>query len=151
MTDDPTGKPKGMNTGYIIAGVLVLALIVWGIYARNQKNKTADDNQSTNQEQSSNASPTSTEESVDFDLVKVDLSYEKAIKAYPYRFQFSKCSGTPGTLTVKKGSIVMLDNRDAVAHTFKANNQTFKIAGYGYALLKTSAITNANITCDGGG
>ena len=45
----------------------------------------------------------------------------------------------------------MLDNRDSVAHTIVADKQTFKIAGFDYALLKTFTISNTNITCDGGG
>lgn len=86
------------------------------------------------------------------------LSYGEAIKAYKYRFQFVNCHGNPGMISVKKGDPVMLDNRDAVAHTIKANGQSFRIAAYDYALVYPSIVTKdnvdltlSNLTCDGGG
>ena len=68
------------------------------------------------------------------------------------------CHGNPGTISVKRNTAVMLDNRDKVAHTIKANGQTFRIAGYDYALIYPATVTKdnidltlSNVTCDGGG
>lgn len=151
------GSPNGMNKkyAYIVAGLIVLAIIVWAIYAGNNQNNgdlgngAGDSNNALSPANTSTSPTTGT-------TPPVDLSYEKAIKAYPYRFQFTLCHGNPGTLTVKRGSIVMMDNRDPKAHTFKADKETFNIKGYGYALLHTDVLTGANntvtnITCDGGG
>jgi hypothetical protein len=77
------------------------------------------------------------------------LSYEAAIKAYPERFQFSQCQGTPASISVKKGSPVMLDNRDAVAHTISADTQTFKLAGYGYDVFYPAVLGKLPVSCDG--
>ncbi len=79
------------------------------------------------------------------------LSYGEAIKAYPYRYQFVNCSANPGTMSVKVNSYVMLDNRDKVAHTIKANGQTFKIAALDYQILRPRIEGDTFITCDGGG
>ena len=142
------------RAAYLVAGVVVLILAALGVYSFTHR-----DNESSNTAQSpvqqDNASTTvataDTSTPASSGRAAAKLAYGDAIKAYPYRFQFSQCHGTPGTMAVKKGSIVMLDNRDPIAHTIVADSQTFKIAGYDYALLHTSALTNINITCDGGG
>ena len=139
---------------YVGAGVVMLALIALAIFAYTHRNPEVAENtvQPTNQNNANNVVlpvATSTEPTTPVGTKK--LSYGDAIKKYPYRFQFVNCSGNPGTIAVKQGSIVMLDNRDKVAHTIKADSQTFRIAGYDYALLHTSVISNVNILFDGGG
>ncbi len=139
---------------YTVLAIAILAIGAWAIYAYNQQNKNAANNsgQAPVQDNSNNTvSPAATSTPQTGSVVPKKLPYGAAINTYPYRFQFSQCHGNPGQLAVKKGTVVMLDNRDSIAHTFKADSQTFKIAGYDYALLKTSAISNVNITCDGGG
>lgn len=143
-----TPQETNKTVVYSIVGIIVLGLIGWAIYSFNNKGNNevvTTDNQTVQDKIPVDATSTPPTGS------QTRLSYGDAIKAYPYRFQFSNCSGNPGTLAVKKGSVVMLDNRDAVSHTIKADKQTFKIAAYDYALLHTSALSNTNITCDGGG
>ncbi|MBI5530791.1 MAG: hypothetical protein HY918_04855 [Candidatus Doudnabacteria bacterium] len=79
------------------------------------------------------------------------LSYGDAIKAYPYRFQFVNCSANPGTMSVKKNSPVMLDNRDKTAHTIKVSGQSIRIAPYDYQILYARTEGISVMTCDGGG
>jgi len=68
-----------------------------------------------------------------------------------YRFQFSHCSGTPGSLTVKAGKYFLLDNRDAQSHTFAVAGQSYSIGGYGAAVAAVWKTGTFQITCDGGG
>jgi hypothetical protein len=150
-SNEDNQKDKSNKTyTYIAAGIVILALAGWAIYSYSHQNSNGAQQASTVAGTAGSAqSATSTGQSSVPAAKK--LSYGDAINTYPYRFQFSQCHGNPGALSVKKGSIVMLDNRDPIAHTFVADSQTFKIAGYDYALLHTSVITNINITCDGGG
>jgi hypothetical protein len=143
----PTSNGTKKTYTYIAAALIVLAIVVWGVYEYNHQNSGTQ--QSLQQNNSNNtpavtSTPTSTPANV-----AGKLSYGDAIKAYPERFQFKLCQGTPASIAVKRGTPVMLDNRDATAHTFKANTQTFRIAGYDYAVLYPSVIGNLAVTCDG--
>ena len=68
-----------------------------------------------------------------------------------YRFQFSHCTGTPGSLVVKAGKYFLLDNRDAQSHTFAVAGQSYSVGGYGAAVAAVWKIGTFQITCDGGG
>ncbi len=68
-----------------------------------------------------------------------------------YRFQFTHCSGTPGSLVVKAGKYFLLDNRDAKPHTFAVAGQSYSIGGYGAAVAAVWKTGTYPITCDGGG
>lgn len=152
-------KTKGKKTAYtIIAIIVVLVLLAWGIYAKTHKNQPVQTTSQpvTGQQQSLNnaTTATSTATSTPANTAKTPapakkLSYGDAIKAYPERFQFAQCQGTPATISVKKGTPVMLDNRDAVSHNFKVAAQTFKIAGYNYSVFYTSVVGSFYVTCDG--
>jgi hypothetical protein len=155
---------------YSIFGIVVVLVIVWAVYAKSHKPATSpsikltDITQNTPQQTPNQVAPvnaTSTPvsippvpkpavpPSIKPSPVVNKLSYGDAIKAYPERFQFSSCQGTPISITVKKGAQIMLDNRDSVAHTFKADSQTFKISGYDYAILHTSVVGSSSVACDG--
>jgi hypothetical protein len=82
----------------------------------------------------------------------LDLSYTEALNLFGgYRFQFSDCSGTPGTLNLTKGATFLLDNRDAVAHTIKVGTQSYSVGAYGYRIASASTKGANQITCDGKG
>jgi hypothetical protein len=68
-----------------------------------------------------------------------------------YRFQFSRCTGTPGNLVVKSGKYFLLDNRDAQAHIFAFAGQSHSIGAYGAAVAAIWKTGTFQITCDGGG
>lgn len=128
---------------YWAVGIVAVAILIWAVYAQMQKNNAG--NKASEQDSLSRV-PTTTP--LDANGTK-KLSYGDAIKAYPNRFQFSKCLGTPAVIAVKKGTPVMLDNRDAVAHSFKADTQTFRISGYDYTILYPQVIGNLPVSCDG--
>jgi uncharacterized membrane protein len=136
---------------YIAAGVVVLAVIAWGIYAYNHNGTQIGTEQAPQQANSNNAAavatstPTSTPASV-----AGKLSYGAAIQKYTERFQFSNgCQGTPATIAVRKGTPVMLDNRNAAAITIKADTQTFKIASYNYDVFYPEVLGNLVVNCNG--
>ncbi len=143
-----------MNKKYTYAavGVAALALIIWGIYALSDKNSQNNAQQAAQSGSSGGAAvatttPTSTPASAAVPAQK--LSYEAALKAYPERFQFDQCQGTPATIAVRKGTPVMLDNRDPAAHVFKADTRTYDIAGYGYDVFYPEVLGNLTVSCDG--
>lgn len=81
--------------------------------------------------------------------------YIDALKIYKtsgYYFQFLKCHGQPGSLTIKKGKKFMLDNRDSVSHKIAFTGQSYRIGGYGFAIATAPLKPGTYfITCDGGG
>ncbi|MEK7545462.1 MAG: hypothetical protein AAB554_00120 [Patescibacteria group bacterium] len=68
-----------------------------------------------------------------------------------YRFQFTDCHGSPGTLTVKRGKYFLLDNRDEKAVTIGLAGQSYKIGPYGVAVAAVWKAGTHQITCNGGG
>lgn len=68
-----------------------------------------------------------------------------------YRFQFSGCHGTPGSLVVKAGKYFLLDNRDAKAITIAVAGQSYKIGAYSAAVAAVWKVGTHQITCNGGG
>jgi hypothetical protein len=147
---DQNGPNGGMdkNIIYTVVGIVVVLLIVWAVYAQTHKNGSSQ-NASQNTSQSSSGSNANTEPTTTPQTGSKNLSYGDAIKAYPERFQFTGCHGTPNSIAVKKGTAVMLDNRDTVAHTIKADSQTFYLPKLSYAILHTSVIENVPVLCDG--
>lgn len=80
------------------------------------------------------------------------ITYGQAVNDYgDQRFQFSSCHGTPGSLTMKQGSTVMLDNRDDKARTVQFGTLTYKLPAYGFKLATASELGDVAILCDGGG
>jgi len=146
---------------WYIAGAVVLVLLIVFVAMRNSSQNggqsgNSQDNPSLDQMAGSGAPMP--EGSGSPSPAPGKLSYGAAINAYKFRFQFTQCHASPGMLSVEKNSPVMFDNRDKVAHTFKANGQTFKIAALDYAIIypqlptgATANLANSNMTCDGGG
>ncbi len=67
------------------------------------------------------------------------------------RFQFVGCAGNPGTLSIKKGTNFMLDNRDNKTHIFGIGKNTYTLKAYDFALVNVKIAGDYFITCDGGG
>ncbi len=153
--NDQNGQQNQNNKTYTYVGIIILILVIAavGIYTYNHKknNGTGSNGDSSLQGIPDNIvgqTPTSTDSSVS-GSGSGKLSYGDAIKKYTTRFQFSKCLGTPASIVIKKGSPVMLDNRDTVARTIVADKQTFRIGAYDYAILYPQVIGNMAVTCDG--
>ncbi|MEI6510442.1 MAG: hypothetical protein WCO25_00180 [Candidatus Uhrbacteria bacterium] len=84
--------------------------------------------------------------------VDVPLNYGDAVNEYgDVRFQFVACHGTPGSMVAKKGSVMMLDNRDDKAHVIAMGAATYKLKALDYALAIASETGDLQVTCDGGG
>ncbi len=151
---------NNLNKKYAFAAMAVIIIVAIGIgtyyRANNSKNKSLDTNGVSQNgleglEPGTGAPiPESTPTTTGSSSSK-KLSYGEAIKKYPFRFQFINCSANPGSMSVKRNTPVMLDNRDKTAHTIKANGQTIRIAGYDYQILYPKTEGESFITCDGGG
>lgn len=84
--------------------------------------------------------------------VDVPLNYGDAINAYgDVRFQFVSCNGSPGSMVTKKGSVIMLDNRDNKAHVIAMGKATYNVKALDYALAIANETGDLQVTCDGGG
>lgn len=82
------------------------------------------------------------------------LTFDEAYQTYAasgFRFEFASCRGRPGSISMKKGTKFMLDNRDNAAHKFVVGSKTYNIGAYGFAIATASDVGTYNITCDGGG
>lgn len=82
------------------------------------------------------------------------LTYDQALQTYGsggnnYRYQFApNCQPVPSSLTFKRGSRFMLDNRDEVAHTFKIGNQTIRLNKFAFAVVTARQTGDLDIKCD---
>lgn len=84
--------------------------------------------------------------------VNLPVNYGDAVNEYgDNRFQFVACGGTPGRMVVKKGAVVMLDNRDAKARTIAVGSATYAVKAQEYVLAIANEVGDLQITCDGGG
>ncbi len=83
------------------------------------------------------------------------LSYVQALNQYRTQgayFQFVKCRGNPGSLSLKQGTKLMFDNRDTVAHRIGIDKlTTYHVDPYGFAVISAPVAGQYYITCDGGG
>lgn len=114
--------------------------------------QTAGQNQTSN---SASGTPATTTPAVAAPK-NTSLAFTNALKTYQYRIQFDQCHGTvnlvgTGILSVKKGSKVMLDNRDDAAHTIAFAGQSVKVAANDFAIVTAGKSGTFNVTCDGGG
>lgn len=87
-------------------------------------------------------------------MLSVTKSYKDSLDIYGKsgaRFEFSKCSGTPGTLNIKRNGKFMIDNRDGIGHTIAIAGKSYYLGAYGFAIVSVQKSGSYNITCDGGG
>lgn len=84
-------------------------------------------------------------------------AYQKALDTYAFRIQFKDCHGigeppaVGGSLVLKKGTKLMLDNRDKVAHTIAFKGVSVRVGAENFAVVTASVLGIYNVTCDGGG
>lgn len=158
---------------YIIGGAVVVAVVLVIVFAKNRPESLKNEQNKQDEgvattEKAVSSTPTSTETSVQKTVTpKVTApapkpavskpapqSYTDAIEKYKssgYYIQFYPCQATPGSLIVKQGSKIMLDNRDSKAHSIGIKNDKYLIASYGYAIATLNVIGTNYVTCDGGG
>jgi hypothetical protein len=159
-------------TNYIVGGVVLLIVIIVVVLAKNGSVQTP---KSINEEErasdkvdqvvSTTASSTTqiekkTTPKAVSPVTKPSVSkpapqsYTDAIEKYKnsgYYIQFFPCQATPGSLIVKQGSKIMLDNRDSKAHSIGIKSDKYLIASYNYAIATLNVIGTNYVTCDGGG
>ncbi len=133
---------------YVLLGVLI-GVVVYGLVASNTPQPAPQ------------PAPVANTASPHADVVIGGETEAKPSPNYPtkalpyiengYRFQFSGCHGTPGSLVVKVGKYFLLDNRDAKAHTIAVAGQSYSVGAYGAAVAAVWKAGTYNITCDGGG
>ncbi len=136
---------------YVLLGVLI-GIVVYGLAARTAKAPQPE----------TPLPPAETAPPADIVIGgETEAAPSVSGKAYPkaslpyiengYRFQFSNCRGTPGSLVVKAGKYFLLDNRDATSHTIAVAGKSYSVGSYGAAVAAVWKPGTYNITCDGGG
>jgi len=83
--------------------------------------------------------------------VKPVQQYVKALETYQFRIQFDKCQASPGTITLKEGLPILLDNRGANTLVLKFGKQSYSVLGYDYLIAPAPTPGTYTITCNGGG
>lgn len=84
-------------------------------------------------------------------------AYQQALDKYTFRIQFKDCRGigeppsAGGSLVLKKGTPLMLDNRDKIAHTIAFKGVSVKVGAENFAIVTPTVLGIYNVTCDGGG
>ncbi len=145
-------QQRNMYIAYIVVGVIVIIVIIaWAVHVHRKNEAAMQATTSMESQPAMSPTPSPTATTASGTNPAAASTYGQEVAAHPYRIQFVSCHGTPGTMQVAKGDVVMLDNRDAKSHVIEADSQTFTIPGYGWVLLHTSAVESSNVTCDGGG
>lgn len=171
--------PKIVISLIIFLAVVVLIFVINKVIQKNDKNKLEDDyltwknNSTTTIEaglttttlETATTTPTtvkkttitkktttptksaSTSLSATNDYLKARSTYQTS----GYYFQFLNCKGAPGILTAKKGTKLMLDNRDDKMRKIVFIGKLYNINAYGYAIVTADKLGKHYITCDGGG
>lgn len=79
-------------------------------------------------------------------------SYTNALNTYRkngHRFQFVNCVATPASITLKKGTQFMIDNRDNKMHQITIGAKTYVLRPYDFAIASIGKAGSYNINCDG--
>ncbi len=136
-----------------VVGIVLIGLIIYQMREQNEYSNSTNQNPPAAMSDSNTTSTSSTPVSTGTSKAN-NNAYNAALAIYQksgYRFQFSGCHGTPGTMAIGVGNKYMLDNRDNKAHTIKVGPYSYKLAAYGYAVVTATNKGINNITCDGGG
>ncbi|MBI5134933.1 hypothetical protein HZA86_01710 [Candidatus Uhrbacteria bacterium] len=160
MAREMNSQQKWM-IGIAIAAVAILAALAWNrYYYQSEEPVTQQQNQYGAPQAglpSAPSAPTYQRTRTGAPTARVD-SYQDALDKYGdngtgYMFQFSNCSGNPGSLTMKVGAPFLIDNRDAQEHSFVISGIGFgqNIDGYDFAVWRATKVGTYMITCDGGG
>lgn len=113
---------------------VVIALIGFGLWSLRGDSTVVPAN-TTNTATSENTATTTTSNAV-------PLSYAQAlVKFKDARLQLNdNCQASPNNMTFKNNTLLMIDNRAAVARTVKVGS-TFSVKGYGFEIVKLTSAT----------
>lgn len=152
---------RPLTAGWIIVAVIVVAVVAVWLIDSNSRDKQVQTNSTTTAADSSNSSnpqtsttpPTAGQNTSP--TSPPTSTFGEAINTYDYRIQFSDCTGVivpgTGTLAMKKGTKLMLDNRDPEPHTIRFNGRSYSLRAYGFTVVTADTVGNFTVTCDGGG
>ena len=146
-------------------GILALLLVVYFVTRSAKTNQTANQqtsNSNTPSTSTQNQPPTTTRATTKPVVTKPPVptgqtasqSYLQALSIYQksgYYIQFFPCQASPGSLIVKKGSKIMLDNRDSKTHLIGIRSVRYNIGSYNFAIATVDSLGTNYVTCDGGG
>lgn len=142
---------KNYIWGGVVLAVLLVVLAIWQA-KYNPSGSMLGPNQTTGQSGTTQPTPTPSVTATPGSTGSgAKLAYAEALKKYPYRIQFVKCSANPGTISLKRNQPLMLDNRDNANHTIRVAGLTYVIKKYDYAVAYIAKVGNHNLTCDNGG
>lgn len=83
------------------------------------------------------------------------LAYNDALNIYRNHgayMQFASCRGNPGSISLKKNTKFMIDNRDNVPREYIVGNTEYVVAKYGFVIVTAPLYPGTYyITCNGGG
>lgn len=82
------------------------------------------------------------------------LTYSEALNTYKNRVLINGCRGTVGvqdsnTLSVKKGTAFLLDNRDTRGHMMMFGGQSVQVGAQDFAIISPQRTGVYPLTCDG--
>ena len=142
---------------WLTLGSIVLAIVLIVGIAKKMTTQAPNSSVPTNESSSNQAvtppSTTPTPPTLKASLYQgtSSLKYEDALRAYSAsRFQFADCRNVaPISMVVKRGTKIMLDNRDDLAHTFGIAGTNYRISGYHFLLVGTPIAGTYTLMCDG--
>ncbi|MEK7624719.1 MAG: hypothetical protein AAB467_00025 [Patescibacteria group bacterium] len=155
------------NKLYRLLGLcaLVLVLIIY-LVSRSGKSNTPESSAPQNSNTSTSATqasaPTSSLPAKARVISKPSVAagqtaseaYLNALNIYQksgYYMQFFQCQASPGSMVLKKGSKIMLDNRDSVTHLIGIRSVRYNIGSFNFAIATLDSLGTNYVTCDGGG
>lgn len=154
---------------FLLSIIVPLLLMGAGCVSKSSLNTTADSNATSSDSALTGSTTDATDDMAisavvepGVEVVKIKTgtstvqtkNYMATLKIYGengYRFQFSNCSGNPGSLNIKRGAKFMIDNRDGESHKIVIGTKIYQLAGYDFALVSIQKAGSYIITCDGGG
>lgn len=119
---------------YTVAGVVVLAVLVWAVVQGKITLPTLSS--LTSKPTYKSATPTPAPGGS-----PLPQSYNQALITYASRrMQFDAyCQATPNRISISKGQSVMLDNRSGDSRTFAVGGVYFTLSGYGWRIFTPTA------------
>jgi hypothetical protein len=153
---------EGMNNKtlvYVVAGVVVLAVVVW-LVNRGVVKAPYLPGATPTASPRANATPTPTPTGTAIKTPtpaptnppQSQQSYNDAVAAYAnLRMQFdSSCQASPTRLSISHGTSIMLDNRSSSVRVISVGGVSFTLPGYGWKIMMPTAATypsTLNVDC----
>ncbi len=149
---------KKQQKNLLILAAVVVIILVFGfiILAYNSAKKEAQVNANINSAVNANKAKTTTPaktQKSQTPATGATLTYEQALEQYAGRMiQFSSsCYASPGSVTLKNNTSIMLDNRASVKRTITVGSAKYSVNAYGFTIITVSTATfpaTLSLNCD---